>query len=175
MTLPDALSWSRVWAAVLFPVVFYLTQFFCFDCQYRFIVLLLRAILVVAAFLTDWLDGYIARVRNIQSEYGAWLDQFSDKILVTSLSIYFWLFEPVLWWPLVLLLLFREWGIVCLRARNTIPVQRLGKYKLLTQAMAFTMLAAGFSLAGILAYLAAIVLAYWSAYYYVRKAFIKTT
>ncbi|MEK7090024.1 MAG: hypothetical protein AAB930_00350, partial [Patescibacteria group bacterium] len=75
----------------------------------------------------------------------------------------------------VLLLLFREWGIVCLRAKNTIPVQRLGKYKLLTQAMAFTMLAAGFSLAGILAYLAAIVLAYWSAYYYVRKAFVKTT
>ena len=173
MVHPNTLSRSRIWAAILLPLLFYfLLNPDCRDCLT--IKGVIRAVLVVVMFMTDWLDGRIARKRNLQSEYGAWLDQFSDKVLVTSLSIYFWFFEPVLWWPLVALLLFREWGILYIRSKTALPVQWLGKTKLWVQGVSFALLALGLHSAGSFIYFLVLVLAYWSAFYYVKQAIFKT-
>lgn len=45
---------------------------------------LLATIVFVIASLTDHLDGYIARSRNMITDFGIFLDPFADKLLVTS-------------------------------------------------------------------------------------------
>lgn len=172
MTLPNALSWSRVAAAFILPVIFFFFRLSCSGCIT--ITGIFRAILVIVAFLTDLADGYVARKRNQQTEFGAKLDQLADKILVSSLSLYFWIVEPGLPAVFVLLLLSREWLIVFIRSQVNIPVKNVGKYKLWAQGIAFTLLAAGFYTLGSLTYFSALILAYWSAYFYVRQALAKT-
>jgi hypothetical protein len=38
----------------------------------------------VAAALTDWLDGYLARKMGVISEFGAFLDPVADKLMVAA-------------------------------------------------------------------------------------------
>src|SRR5437016_971757 len=39
-------------------------------------------VLYAAACLTDWLDGYLARLWNQTSKFGAFLDPVADKLMV---------------------------------------------------------------------------------------------
>ena len=173
LTLPNALSWSRILAAFVLPVLFYFTQS---SSPGSFTISeIARAILIILVFLTDWLDGHLARSRNQQTEFGAKLDHIADKILVSSLSLYFWLLEPGLPAVFVLFLLVREWTIAFLRSQANIPVKNIGKAKVWAEGIAFTFLAARFYTLGSLAYFVALLLAYWSAYYYLKQAMAKST
>lgn len=173
MTIPNALSWSRIWAAFILPIIFLFSR----PPLPGSLTIsgIAGAFLVILVFLTDWLDGYVARKRNQQTEFGAKLDHIADKVLISSLSLYFWLVEPGLPAIFVLPLLAREWLIVFLRSQTSIPVKNIGKYKVWAQGIAFTLLAAGFYTLGSLAYFIALILAYWSAYLYIRQAMAKTT
>ena len=171
MTLPNAFSWSRIWAASIVPVAFFFFRPPCVDCIS--IVGILRAFSIILIFLTDWLDGYFARKRDQQTAFGAKLDHVSDKILVSSLSLYFWFVEPALPLVFVLLLLAREWLIVFIRTQANVPVKKLGKIKFVIEGVAFTFLAAGLYTFGFGAYFFALVLAYLSAYFYVQGALAK--
>ena len=172
MTLPNLFSWSRIWAAPILPVAFFFFRPPCADCVST--VGILRALLVALLFMTDWADGYLARKKKQQTEFGAKLDHIADKVLVSSLSIYFWLIEPALPLMFVLPLLTREWLIAFIRTQASVPVKKIGKIKLGAEGTAFVLLAAGFYTFGSLVYFVALVLAYWSAYYYVRQALAKT-
>ena len=66
-TLPNALSLSRLFLAALFPVVH------GHD---------LRLLILAAAGLTDFLDGWLARRRHQFSRVGALIDPFADRIFV---------------------------------------------------------------------------------------------
>ncbi|HCU54012.1 MAG TPA: CDP-diacylglycerol--glycerol-3-phosphate 3-phosphatidyltransferase [Gammaproteobacteria bacterium] len=44
----------------------------------------LAAMLFVAAAITDWLDGYLARRLNQYSRFGAFLDPVADKLIVAA-------------------------------------------------------------------------------------------
>ena len=44
-------------------------------------------ILFVAASITDYLDGYLARARNETSSFGRLLDPIADKVLVSTALI----------------------------------------------------------------------------------------
>jgi len=66
-TLPNAISMSRLFLAALFPVVH--------DHD-------LRLLILAAAGLTDFLDGWFARRRHEFTRVGALIDPFADRIFV---------------------------------------------------------------------------------------------
>ncbi|MHB8840156.1 MAG: CDP-alcohol phosphatidyltransferase family protein [Gemmatimonadaceae bacterium] len=66
-TLPNAISLSRLFLAALFPAVH--------DHD-------LRLLILAAAGLTDFLDGWLARRRRQFSRVGALIDPFADRIFI---------------------------------------------------------------------------------------------
>lgn len=66
-TLPNAISMSRLFLAALFPVVHHHD---------------LRLLILAAAGLTDFFDGWFARRRHQFSRVGALIDPFADRIFV---------------------------------------------------------------------------------------------
>ena len=50
---------------------------------------IISGILFVIASFTDFLDGKIARTKNLVTDYGKFLDAIADKVLVNSVLIIF--------------------------------------------------------------------------------------
>lgn len=98
----------------------------------------------VVASITDFLDGYIARKRDIVTVFGSFLDPIADKFLVVSCLIFLQGMGriPVF---IVIVLVLREMYITALRLlaveRNlSIPVGNFGKLKTATQMVAIPFL-----------------------------------
>ena len=47
----------------------------------------IASILFILGSLTDWLDGYLARLYNVESDLGRFMDPIADKILVLAALI----------------------------------------------------------------------------------------
>jgi len=77
--------------------------------------------LFIAAAITDWLDGKLARERKIVSNFGKFMDALMDKVLVIGVMIglldhdYLWPLPNVVVVLLVLLVLTRDFMITGLR------------------------------------------------------------
>ena len=89
--------------------------------------------LFALAGVTDFLDGWLARILNLQSMFGRFLDPLADKLLVMACLIELVNLDRTPAW-LVALLLSREIGITGLRAIATeegisLPSDRYGKWK----------------------------------------------
>ncbi|OAA31236.1 CDP-diacylglycerol--glycerol-3-phosphate 3-phosphatidyltransferase [Kosmotoga arenicorallina S304] len=94
------------------------------------------AIFIIAS-VTDYLDGKLARKLNQVSTLGKFLDQISDKILITSLFLVFMFIGKVNFW-LVFLIIFRDTfvsGIRMLAASEgvIIAANYFGKFKTVSQ------------------------------------------
>ena len=76
MNLPNLLSASRV--ILIIPIIFF------FEINY----FLMSCFVFIFASLTDFLDGYLARLNKEETEIGALLDLLSDKIFVTVILIW---------------------------------------------------------------------------------------
>ncbi len=100
-------------------------------------------VFVVASF-TDFLDGYIARKRNIVTVFGSFLDPIADKFLVVSSLIMLMGLERV--HPVVVIILvLREMYMTSLRLLALtegvdVPVSNLGKWKTGAQMASIPML-----------------------------------
>jgi CDP-diacylglycerol--glycerol-3-phosphate 3-phosphatidyltransferase len=98
----------------------------------------------VLASLTDWLDGYIARKRNIVTVFGSFLDPIADKFLVVSGLIMLMGLDRV--HPVVVIILvLREMYMTSLRLlalteEVDVPVSAMGKWKTAIQMVAMPML-----------------------------------
>lgn len=141
MNLPNALTVARV---VLIPPL---------------IALMLAAplwtmwpalVLYSAIAVTDWLDGYLARKMNMNSEFGRFLDPIADKILVAAVFIALASYGTLHGWLLAMpiIILTREFLVAGLREflgpKNVVVhVTRLAKWKTTVQMIALGFLIGG--------------------------------
>ncbi len=100
----------------------------------------------VAASITDFLDGFIARKKNIVTVFGSFLDPIADKFLVISALIMLQAMNRVNV-LIVLILVLREMYITALRLLAmekgiSVPVGTLGKWKTATQMVGIPLLMA---------------------------------
>jgi len=106
--------------------------------------------LFVAAAVTDWFDGYLARTRNQVSSLGRFLDPIADKLLVASVLFMLAAFQRVSVFSVLpaAVILLRELLVSGLReflaeVRVGMPVTRLAKWKTGIQMVALPVLLVG--------------------------------
>ena len=104
----------------------------------------------VAACITDWLDGYLARVWELQSTLGRMLDPIADKLLVGATLLMLVYTDTIGGWSIwaALIILSREILVSGLREflaelNVKIHVTRLAKWKTSVQFVALGILLAG--------------------------------
>nr|WP_221434244.1 CDP-diacylglycerol--glycerol-3-phosphate 3-phosphatidyltransferase [Geomicrobium halophilum] len=97
-------------------------------------------LLFAVAAATDWVDGYIARSRNLISNFGKFLDPLADKLLVTAalLSLIELALLPA-WMGVIILT--REFAVTGMRLvaaadGTVIAASGLGKWKTVFQMVA---------------------------------------
>ncbi len=146
--LPNRLTMFRV---VLIPIIL-LSLFFNISpnspwfIEHSKMLNYLAAWTFVAASITDFFDGYIARKKNIVTVFGSFLDPIADKFLVISSLIMLLALNRV-HVLIVLVLVLREMYITALRLLAmekgfSVPVGTLGKWKTATQMVGVPLLMA---------------------------------
>ena len=108
------------------------------------------ATLFAIAAITDYFDGYFARVMKVQSNFGRCLDPIADKLLVIVAIVMLINFSNRSFWILVpgLVIICREVLVSGLREflaelHVSVPVSKLAKYKTMVQMFAITGLLLG--------------------------------
>ncbi len=138
--LPNILTISRI---LVIPVIFSMVYFPSVWWQ------LFAAILFIAASITDYLDGYLARQRNETSAFGRLLDPIADKLLVSSALVVILARPDMVVYRLsfipVIIILCREILVSGLReflreVNVGMPVTRLAKWKTGFQMTALSMM-----------------------------------
>ncbi len=178
--LPNLLTWLRILAIPLFVGIYYLPEEWLSSPQKN----LAATLIFAGAAITDWLDGYLARVLNQSSAFGAFLDPVADKLMVSAALIVL-VYLGRLDAPIALIIIGREITVSALREwmaqigqSKSVAVSFLGKIKTTSQMIAIPLLlyhdriGVHFEpqLVGTwLIYLAA-VLTIWSMLYYLKAA-----
>jgi cardiolipin synthase len=178
--IPNLLTWLRIVLIPLIVGVYYLPDG-VLDGQGKNIAA--TGIFIFAA-ITDWLDGYLARVLDQMSPFGAFLDPVADKLMVAGALIVLLQLERVES-VVALIIIGREIAISALREwmaqigqSGSVAVAFVGKCKTAAQMIAIPLLLFHDDLAGlvncqwlgtILVNVAA-VLTVVSMLYYLRRA-----
>lgn len=94
------------------------------------------AIFLLASF-TDFLDGFIARKRNITSDFGKIMDPIADKVLIVGIFLALVSMDVVNLWMVIVIIL-REFLITSLRLYalskgKVLSAQKFGKHKTVSQ------------------------------------------
>ena len=104
----------------------------------------------IAAGITDYLDGYYARIWDQHSAFGRMLDPIADKLLVASCLLMLAADNSIHGWTLwaAIVILCREILVSGLREylaalRVSVPVTKLAKWKTTMQLVAIGFLIAG--------------------------------
>ena len=100
------------------------------------------AILFIVAIVTDSVDGFLARSRNLVTDFGKLVDPIADKILVGAALVTLSILGE-LWWWVTIVILAREFGITIFRflmlRDHVIPAGSLGKLKTVVQSVAVSL------------------------------------
>ncbi len=143
------------------------------------------AFIFLAAAVTDWLDGYLARRMNQVTKFGAFLDPVADKLMVAVVLVLIVQEEPYAYLAIpAAVIIGREITIASLREwmaelglREKVEVSWVGKLKTFAQMTAIASLLFNGELFGlstrtvgyVLLYLA-VILTLWSMVNYLRAA-----
>lgn len=137
--LPVLLTWLRIAFIPLLVFLFYLDKPWA---------ALAAATVFGVAGLTDWADGYLARLWQQESRFGAFLDPVADKLIVAVALILVVEREGAMWMTLAAMIIIgREIVISALRewmaevgARGKVAVAFIGKLKTAIQIIALIFL-----------------------------------
>jgi len=179
INIPNILTWGRIALIPVFIGVFYLPDAWVSMAQKN----MLATIFFTAAAITDWLDGYLARVLKQASAFGAFLDPVADKLMVAASLIMLVQLERV---DMIvsIIIIGREITISALRewmAREgqsaNVAVAYIGKLKTTAQMTAIPMLLLDAPLLGVNMHIVGSILIYvaaaltlWSMGYYLHRA-----
>jgi len=104
-------------------------------------------ILFCLASITDYFDGYIARIRNEVTNFGTFLDPIADKLLVAAVILILTSKGVIADWDTIpaLIILLREITVSGLREflagiKVSVPVSRIAKLKTLLQLCSLALL-----------------------------------
>ena len=104
-------------------------------------------ILFCLASITDYFDGYIARIRNEVTNFGTFLDPIADKLLVAAVILILTSKGVIADWDTIpaLIILLREITVSGLREflagiKVSVPVTRIAKLKTLLQLCSLALL-----------------------------------
>ncbi len=178
--LPNLLTWLRILAIPLFVGIFYFPHSWLSPTNQN----LVATAIFAGAAITDWLDGYLARILDQTSAFGSFLDPVADKLMVSAeliVLVYLGRLDA----PIALIIIGREITVSALREwmaqigrSKSVAVSFLGKIKTTSQMIAIPLLlyhdniGASFNPQEIgtwLIYIAA-VLTLWSMFYYLKAA-----
>ena len=107
----------------------------------------ISSFLFLLASITDFLDGYVARKYNLESNLGKMFDPIADKILVTSILLMLVKFNKAPEIPCILIVA-REFMVAGIREflakiKFSIPVSKFAKVKTFLQMVAIFALLLG--------------------------------
>jgi cardiolipin synthase len=186
--LPNLLTWLRILMIPLLVGVYYMPADWIATHDRNLVATLIFSF----AALTDWLDGYLARILNQTSRFGAFLDPVADKLMVaTALILLVWLgrvegfIAAIIIGREIAISALREWMAQIGRSKS-VAVSFLGKIKTVSQMAAIILLLyhdrlfeinsdnwhvemIGHAIGNFLIYVAAI-LTLWSMAYYLKMA-----
>ncbi|WP_339511970.1 CDP-diacylglycerol--glycerol-3-phosphate 3-phosphatidyltransferase [Pseudomonas sp. RL_15y_Pfl2_60] len=141
MNIPNLLTVLRVLLIPVFVLLFYLP----FSWSYW-----AASIVFSIAAITDWLDGYLARLWQQSTPFGAFLDPVADKLIVAVALVLLVAEHSNLWLTLpaaviicreIVVSALREW-MAEMGARAHVAVSNLGKWKTAAQMVALVILLA---------------------------------
>ena len=176
LNIPNLLTWARILLIPLVVGVYYLPLT---AAEQNFIA---TAAFLVAA-ITDWVDGWLARMLNQTSAFGAFLDPVADKLMVAAALVMLVKLDRADA-ILAFIIIGREIAISALRewmanigAAKSVAVSMIGKLKTIAQMTAIPLLLwdrplgpLDVRLLGTWSLWIAAVLTLWSMAYYLRKA-----
>ena len=146
LSLPNILTIARIAAIPLVVGCIYWQSILDGPLWLRWVAL---AVFIAAA-VTDFLDGYYARILDQQSALGRMLDPIADKLLVASCLLMLAADRIIFGWTLwaAIVILCREILVSGLREylaelRVSVPVTRLAKWKTTLQLVAVGFLICG--------------------------------
>ncbi len=144
--LPNLLTYSRIAAVPIVVACMYAQSIYDGPLWLRWVAL---AVFIIAA-ITDFFDGYYARMWNQQSAFGRMLDPIADKLLVASCLLMLAADGTIKGWSLwaAIVILCREILVSGLREylaalHVRVPVTQLAKWKTAVQLVAVGFLIAG--------------------------------
>ena len=162
MNIPNQLTLLRIVLIPCFVAVFYLPVEWSRPGA---------TLLFTLAAITDWLDGYLARRLEQQSQLGAFLDPVADKLMVAVVLVVLVQQDPTLWMVLpaaviigreITISALREW-MAQLGARAKVAVSVLGKVKTIAQMLALIFMLLADSLGVVNTYFTGFLLLYLAA------------
>lgn len=137
MNLAHYLTFLRIVVIPFFPAIYLYYGFLGLNCKTAYFLLLL--ILVICE-ITDAVDGFVARKKNLVTDVGKIIDPMADTI--THISIFFTFTQGIISIPLMLVfvLLYRELAISALRTLCALKgvalaARKSGKIKAIMQAV----------------------------------------
>ena len=131
MNLPNKLCFLRLFLVLFVLLILYSTV------ENR---VYIATFLFIIAAITDVLDGYIARSRNLITDFGKFFDPLVDKILVISVLVYLVYIRIVPDW-MVIIIIVREFAvsgfrIIAASKGIVVAASKLGKFKTQSQVIA---------------------------------------